>query len=101
MNPEESIKNALPLLNRLKELLLKNKGRDLIAGIELVITQIQDENLSTIESLSNASRTYKGLMGGAGTLGDFVIWNPDPEICQSLNNELEMIFGLLWNIFKF
>jgi hypothetical protein len=100
MNPNQSIEDSPPLLYKLRELLLQNKGTNLISGIDLVVEQIEDKNIIATERLSNGSRTYKELMGGAGTLGDFTIWNLNQEICNSLNKELDTIFESLWDIFK-
>jgi hypothetical protein len=101
MNPDQSIESALPLLCELRRLLLQHKGKNLASGVEHVVDIIQDENILVTKKFSDAARAYRGLMRGPGTLGDFVIWNSNPEICKSLNNDLEIIFKSLWDIFQY
>jgi len=100
MTAEESIKNAIPLLRSLIGLLRAHGGANFICGINLVVSNLEDERFSAEERFAMCARLYCGQMKGAGSLADFVVWDQNSVVRDAANAKLDAIFRDLWNIFS-
>ena len=97
MKGDNKIDVILKLLRRLKSLLEDHRGRNCLPGVILLINELSDKEGTSDEALFEARSVFKTMMGGMGTLGDFVIWSDDENTRIILNNELEAILSELWH----
>jgi len=96
--PKELEKSKL-LLQTLFDLLIENGGQNLTPGIRNIILILNDEQYSIDIRMDNAGTVFRDMMGGMGTLGDFVICHADPDIDEKLNKQLNDIEEELWDFF--
>lgn len=94
---EDKIVEIRGFLELLKEMLERHHGADHVAGVSAAIRCLSDYEISPYERMSGARSIIKTMMGGMGTLGDFVIWDEDETKRAALNHELSEIIANLWN----
>lgn len=85
MNDDQKILNIKKLSNDLYNLLDTHKGQDYLPGIISMIRNTNDD-IQTIESrIDYTSSTIRRMLGGAGTLGDYVISTNGMTVDHDLN----------------
>jgi hypothetical protein len=88
------------LLERLKKMLEEHRGGNHMPGVLLALEYISDDERSVPERVAQVRSIFRTMMGGMGTLGDFVIWDADEPVRASLNYDLNEILTELWNILE-
>lgn len=96
MTGYSTVEELISLFECLQNILESHQGGNHIAGIRLVISQLSDKELPVDVRIFRAMSIYKSMMGGMGTLGDFVIWNENEVIQNALNIELNELLTRLW-----
>lgn len=84
-------------LEQLKSLLEENRGDSLVIGLRYAIQDLADLDVPTDERITRARSIFKGMMGGAGTLGDFVIWDEREDRRNALNQQFDELLQELWD----
>jgi len=100
MNSFESIQNTLTALQRLLSLLEAYRGHDHVPGIKQTIVCLGDFDLPLEDRVAVAKSIFKGMLGGMGSLGDFVIFSELPQEQIKLNLELERLISQVWTNLK-
>ncbi|MCW5300529.1 hypothetical protein DXT88_20370 [Herbaspirillum lusitanum] len=100
MNIKSRISASGALLARLKILLLENRGHVYLPGIDNMLTQLTVIETDEVQRIERARATFKGMLGGAGTLGDFMIWTTNQTTTDTLNAELNQIISNLWGLLE-
>ena len=90
--------NELTRLIRLKflfeeflSLLEEYKGYSHVRSIKGILGILHDEAFSIEERLQETRKVFGGLLGGAGTLGDFGIWHDDKGRRIKLNDHYDKL----------
>lgn len=95
---EVDIANAKILLQRLHDMVTQYGGRNYSLGISDMIDGLSHPDQAAADRMAYARITFKSMMGGMGTLGDFVTWHPDDQIRAALNREMTELTGNLWKM---
>lgn len=99
-NYKKDVERMKLLLHNLLKILMDNGGQTLTPGIRDILIILSSDEESSLESrMDEAGTIFRDMMGGMGTLGDFVISHPDYEIDEKLNKQLNDIEGELWEFF--
>ena len=93
---EHEIDNIKHLLQLLIAMLNRHEGRNFISGVISLVDAVSEPEKPARERISYGCEIYRRLLGGMGTLGDFVIWDESEMRRMALNNELENILTVLW-----
>lgn len=94
---EDKIAKIRGFLERLKKMLECHRGANHVAGVSAAIRYLSDYEISPYERMHGARSIFKTMIGGMGTLGDFVIWDEDETKRVALNHELSEIIANLWD----
>jgi hypothetical protein len=100
MSNFESIEKALTALQQLLNLLKAYRGHDHVHGINQTIAILRDSGLPLEDRIIGAKSIFKGMLGGMGSLGDFVIFSKIPHDQIKLNLELERLISQIWATLK-
>jgi hypothetical protein len=84
----------------LRHLLLEQRGGQFLPGIDAILRLLQNADSASQETLDQARSIFKTLMGGMGTLGDFVIWNGNQQESSELNAQLGNLLKKLGDYFQ-
>ncbi len=90
-NDQNKIIEIENLLKNLRKLLSEHRGKNHIAGINLAISEISNIDANPEQRLHATRLTFRTMMAGMGTLGDFVIWNENECKQVALNEELNNV----------
>jgi hypothetical protein len=97
MNNEHEIETIRVMFEHLKTMLEENHGSNHLVGVQSAIHVLSNLEVLPSERIRITKSILKSMMGGMGTLGDFVIWDENEERRSSLNHELNELLAGLWN----
>jgi hypothetical protein len=83
--------------DRLRQLLEEHRGSNHVAGVVAISDSLANDEIPLDDRINRARSIFKTMMGGMGTLGDFMIWNESEAERSRLNGELSEILAKLWN----
>lgn len=86
------------LFEKLGRLLRDHRGQNHLPGVIAALRGLEQIDLSSEERKTEVRSILKSMLGGAGTLGDFVIAGKNETDRQRLNKELDSILDELWNL---
>lgn len=98
MQPQRS--EIVQELISLRHLLLEQRGGQFLPGVDAILQLLQSENSLSQDIFDQARSIFKSLMGGMGTLGDFVIWTGNQQESLELNTQLSSLLKKLGNYFQ-
>lgn len=96
MIEQDRIETLVKLLEQLLTMLKQHLGEQHAPGVVAVIRQLSDQSLQFEDRIAGARSIFRTMMGGMGTLGDFVIWYDDEGLRECLNLELGRLESELW-----
>jgi hypothetical protein len=96
LEDQYNVSEIRDLLRSLREILLQNQGGNHVPGVLAVISILDDSETSLRERMSSAKSTFSHMLGGMGTLGDFVVWNDDEGTRVLMNQKLTYVIAELW-----
>jgi hypothetical protein len=97
MNSSQNIEEIKSLFECLQKVLEEHRGSNHVAGVRSAIHGLSNCGTMPNEQIHHAKLIFRSMMGGAGTLGDFVIWDDNEAKRASLNNELNELLTKLWD----
>lgn len=100
MSSDQKLEQVQRLLESVQKMLEIHRGKNLVAGIRSALSEISNDEVTPDERISHARLNFKYMMGGMGTLGDFVIADGDEVERALLNQELTRLLEELWNILE-
>lgn len=92
----KKIKEIESLLQGLTLLLQQHDGENYISGVLTVQDLLSNSASDSEGSIAEAGRAFRRIYGGAGTLGDFSIWDSNESSRVALNKELSELISKLW-----
>ncbi|MHB0987020.1 MAG: hypothetical protein ACYC05_15775 [Sulfuricella sp.] len=96
MNNHLETEEIKSLFERLQKVLEEHRGGNHVAGVRSAIRQLSNDGIPLHERICGARSIFRTMMGGMGTLGDFVIWNENEARRASLNHDLNELLTELW-----
>jgi len=95
---KDEIDKIVELCDRLLVILVENKGQSHLPGVRSIMNSLSDEKFDIRERIEKSRSIFKTMMGGAGTLGDFVIWDNNEDRRLLLNQELDSVLSGIWEL---
>jgi len=96
MIEQDRIEMLIKLFEQLLTMLKQHRGEQHASGVMAAIRQLSDQSLQFEDRIAGARSIFRTMMGGMGTLGDFVIWYDDESMRERLNLELGRLESELW-----
>jgi hypothetical protein len=75
------------LFQELEKVLLTYRGANLLPGVTSAIRVLSDETHQPDDRISEVKSVFKTMVGGYGSLGDFVVWDPEQSTRDTLNDK--------------
>lgn len=97
MNDSYEINLIKSLFERLREMLEEYRGDNYVAGVQAAIRELSNCDAMPDDRINHAKSIFRNMMGGMGTLGDFVIWDENESRRAVLNLELNKLLAELWD----
>jgi hypothetical protein len=83
------------LFEELESILIRYRGSDWLPGVTSAIRVLSDEGRQPDDRISEVRSLLKTMMGGYGSLGDFVVWDKDESTRATLNHRLDQLLNVL------
>lgn len=93
----QKVNKLLQYFVELREIMLMEEENNWIRGIRLIITRLEDVNLTEEEKLKE---TFSMMNSGNGSFSDFYIWRDDINQRVELNHKLEEVKNNIWDLLQ-
>jgi hypothetical protein len=92
------IERLTSLLNELHKILSENKGQNYLPGVNNILRTLNNSEVPLDERFKEAKDTFRHMMGGAGTLKDFIICEGPILKANPLDNHFREIQNEIWEL---
>lgn len=96
----QKVNKLLQYFVELREIMLMEEENNWIRGIRLIITCLEDVNLTEEEKLKETFKTFSMMNSGNGSFSDFYIWRDDINQRVELNHKLEEVKNNIWDLLQ-
>ena len=95
---DQQLERLRYLFEEYLRLLEENSGHNFTRAVRGILGILYDESCSIDNRIEEARQTFRSMIGGPGTLGDFAIWHKDIDIQLKLNQYLNKIEDEIWEL---